>query len=109
MAVNHDVYRHIAGGAQNLSVNSTAATSTSSVSAQTRYVRLLPILATSTQPSGGVYYAISEVGATAVNSTTGTYLPANAEHYVKITPGQMVQALASDLTVTNLNVTQETD
>ena len=103
----HDVYRHIS--ATNLTVNSTSATSTSSVSSQTRFVRLVPVLATSTQPAGGVFYAISEVGATAIDSTTGTFLPAGVTEVVKITPGQMVQALASNLTVTNLSITQETD
>ena len=104
---SHDVYRHIS--ASNLTVNSTSATSTSSVSSQTRFVQLLPVLASSAQPSGGVWYTISEVGATAVDSTTGTFLAAGWPEVVKITPGQMVQALASNATVTNLSITQETD
>src|SRR5262245_11785610 len=111
MAANyvHDVYRHIPGGAQNLTVNSTAAVSTSSVASQTRFVRIMPMLATSTQPPGGIFYAISEVGATAITSATGTYCPALFEHIVKCNPGQMVQALADGLTVTNVSITQETD
>ncbi len=109
MAANytHDVYRHIS--AATLTVNSTSATSTGSVASQTRFVRLVPVLASSALPSDGVYYAISDSGATAVTSLTGTFLPAAWVELVKITPGQRVQALAGSLTVVSLNITQETD
>ncbi len=91
VGVFHDLFRHLS--AQNLTTTTTGATSTSSVAAQTRFVRLCPVLVSSVPPAGGVYYGISEPGATAIDSTTGTFLPAGC----------------SNATVLTLNVTQETD
>lgn len=90
----NDVLRII--GAKNLAVNSSggAVTSTTSVGSQTRVIELgFPAGANST---AGCRFAISDIGADSITSTTGAFLPVNWVSRYRCNPGMKVQAISHD-------------
>ena len=101
----NDVLRIIA--TQKLAVNSSggAVTSTVSLSSQTRIVELaFPALAQST---AGMRFAISDMGADSITSTTGAFLPANWVSRYRCSPGQKIQAISNDASaIANLNIVE---
>jgi hypothetical protein len=92
-----------------LAVNSSggAAASVTSVGAQTYALDLTFI--TVPISTSGIRFAISDIGATAVTSTTGTALQANVTRRYKCNPGQIVQAISQDAsTVAAFNIVELT-
>ncbi len=90
----NDVLRIIT--TQKLAVNSSggAVTSTVSVGAQTRVLEVVfPGIVVSTT---GCRFAISDMGADSITSTTGAYLPANWVSRYRCNPGMKVQAISND-------------
>ncbi len=75
--------RPLTGGHQSVTTSGTSARTTSGVGDQTRAVLLTC--------NEACHYAFGSSSVTA--TTNDTYLPANAEHYVRIAPSQYVAAI----------------
>jgi hypothetical protein len=61
----------------------------------------------SVSSTGGMRIAVID-GTTTVNSTTGTFLPANWIQEFKVTPGQRVSAISNDAGTPSLSITELT-
>ena len=91
MAAYNDVLRIITSRA--LAVNSAggAVTSTTSVSNQTRVVELA--FPATPNSGAGMRFAISDMGADSITSTTGAFLPANWVEYIKVGAGTVAYVI----------------
>lgn len=106
-AVIPDVFRHIASREMVVQSTGGASESTTSLSAQTYFVRLCATAAVSSVAgTAGVRYVVGDAVAGLAATGSSALLPVNWVEIVKVTPGQKVAALSNNGNAATLSIVE---